>query len=98
MRAPEVRICTMRTACYARYSSDLQRQTSIADQLRSCREYADRQAWSWQEQHCYIDEGIPGCSTEGRRGLQALLASAMSADRPFDVVLVDDSSRMARDQ
>ncbi len=31
----------MRYAIYARYSSDLQRQTSIADQVRKCREFGD---------------------------------------------------------
>jgi len=31
-----------RCAVYARYSSDLQSATSIADQLRSCEAYAER--------------------------------------------------------
>jgi len=34
---------TSRVALYARYSSDLQRDASIEDQLRVCREYAARQ-------------------------------------------------------
>ena len=29
---------TLRTACYARFSTDLQRATSIDDQVRECRE------------------------------------------------------------
>jgi len=33
-------------AIYARYSSDNQRDASIADQLRVCREYATRQGWT----------------------------------------------------
>jgi DNA invertase Pin-like site-specific DNA recombinase len=36
----------MRAILYARYSSDNQRDASIADQLRLCREYANRQGWS----------------------------------------------------
>ncbi len=32
----------MRAAIYARYSSDLQSETSIDDQLRICRERAER--------------------------------------------------------
>jgi len=32
----------MRAAIYARYSSDLQSETSIDDQVRLCREYAER--------------------------------------------------------
>jgi DNA invertase Pin-like site-specific DNA recombinase len=36
----------MKVAIYARYSSDNQRDASIADQLRICREFAARQAWT----------------------------------------------------
>lgn len=87
----------MRTSCYARFSSDLQRLTSLDDQLRACREYAARHDWTWQDQHVYTDAGISGSSIEGRSGLQALLSAAATAPRPFDVLLVDDSSRVARD-
>ena len=34
----------MRAALYARFSSDLQKQTSIEDQLVACRAFAARQA------------------------------------------------------
>ena len=37
---------TMRVALYARYSSDLQRDASIEDQLRICRAHADREGWT----------------------------------------------------
>ena len=37
---------TMRTACYARYSSDLQRATSIDDQVTVARAYAEKQGWT----------------------------------------------------
>jgi site-specific DNA recombinase len=87
----------MRTAAYARFSSELQKDTSLADQLRVCREYAERQALTWQDAHVYSDAGISGASLEGRAGLQALLKAAELKPRPFDVVLVDDSSRIARD-
>ena len=36
----------MRAAIYARYSSDNQRDASIEDQLRLCREYTKRQGWT----------------------------------------------------
>jgi site-specific DNA recombinase len=35
-----------RCAIYARYSSDLQSPTSIEDQHRLCRAYADRRGWT----------------------------------------------------
>jgi DNA invertase Pin-like site-specific DNA recombinase len=87
----------MRTAAYARFSSDLQRQTSLDDQIRTCREWAARHGWSWQDHHVYTDAAISGVSIEGRAGLQALLTAAYADDCPFDVILVDDSSRVSRD-
>jgi DNA invertase Pin-like site-specific DNA recombinase len=87
----------MRCACYARYSSDLQRETSIEDQLSVAREYANRHAWVVLNDHTYTDAGISGASLEGRPGIQALLAATRQRPLPFDVLLVDDSSRVARD-
>src|SRR5690242_16748857 len=87
----------MRVACYARYSSDLQRATSIEDQLRVARRYADENGWMIDESQIFADAGISGASIDGRPGLQALLAAAARRPLPFDVVLVDDSSRVARD-
>lgn len=87
----------MRTACYARFSSDLQRETSLEDQIRVCREQASAEGWPWQDDQVYTDAGISGASLEGRRGLQALLQAAEAQPRPFDVLLVDDSSRVSRD-
>ncbi len=87
----------MRTACYARFSSDLQRQTSLDDQIRGCREYTERHSWHWQEGQVFTDAAVSGASIEGRTGLQALLSASDKSDRPFDIVLVDDSSRIARD-
>jgi len=87
----------MRTASYARFSSDLQRQTSLEDQLQNCHEYATRHGWTWQQDQVFTDAGISGASIEGRPGLQALLTAASEQPRPFDVLLVDDSSRVSRD-
>jgi site-specific DNA recombinase len=87
----------MRTAAYARFSSELQKDTSLDDQLRVCREFTERQGWTWQDAHVYSDAGMSGASLDGRTGLQALLRAAEQKPRPFDVLLVDDSSRIARD-
>src|SRR5437667_5205581 len=85
----------MRYAMYARYSSDLQRQTSIADQLRKCQEFAQSQGWVPVKDCIYTDEAISGVSTE-RPGLQRMLRAALSMHRSFDVVLIDDTSRISR--
>jgi len=86
----------MRCACYARYSSDLQRKTSADDQVSVCRAYADRHALTWQDEYVYRDEAISGTSLVGRVKLDKLLRDASSTPRPFDILLVDDSSRLAR--
>jgi site-specific DNA recombinase len=41
----------MKVAVYARYSSDIQRDTSIADQLRLCRLFAERQGWTIEQEY-----------------------------------------------
>ena len=81
-----------RAAIYARYSTDKQRQASIADQVRNCARYASEQDWT-VDKH-YKDEAISG-SRADRPGYRQLLAAAKA--RAFDVVLVDDLSRLSRD-
>ena len=85
-----------RCAIYARYSSDLQRESSIEDQKRNCRRYAEREGEPIIERFNVGDEAISGESMEGRPALQALLAAAKLQPRPFDCVLVDDMSRLSR--
>src|SRR5690348_5910561 len=86
-----------RCAIYARYSSDMQRESSIDDQIRKCKEYAAKQGWVVLDDHIYVDEAISGAIHQ-RPGLQKLLAVAEQTPRAFDLVLVDDTSRLARDQ
>ena len=85
----------MRYAIYARYSSDLQRQTSIADQIRKCQEFGQAQGWVPVTDCLYTDEAVSGVSIE-RPGLQRMLEAALSASRAFDIILVDDTSRISR--
>ena len=46
----------IRAALYARYSSDLQREASIEDQFRICRDHAEKAGWSVGE--AYRDAAI----------------------------------------
>ena len=84
----------MRAAIYARYSSENQRPESIEDQISACRRLASNHNLTILEDHIYTDYAQSG-SRKDRSGLNALLAS--SQNRPFNVVLVDDLSRLARD-
>ncbi len=83
----------VKVALYARYSSDNQRDASIADQLRVCRAYAERQAWTICEE--YTDHAVSG-ATLLRAGFQALMRDALN--RRFDVVLAESLDRFSRDQ
>jgi DNA invertase Pin-like site-specific DNA recombinase len=82
---------------YARYSSDLQRDSSIDDQIRRGREYAAPRQWPIVEEWVIADREVSAASIIGRNGLQKLINAAKSKDRPFDCILIDDTSRLARD-
>ena len=84
----------MRAAIYARYSSENQRPESIEDQVRGCRVAASERGFVVLEDHVYADAAKSGAVAD-RPGLVALREAAKQ--RSFDVVLVDDLSRLARD-
>jgi DNA invertase Pin-like site-specific DNA recombinase len=83
-----------RVALYARYSTDNQRDASIEDQFRICREQAKREKWKIVS--TYKDAGISGASMILRPGIQALLQDAQRGQ--FDVVLAEALDRVSRDQ
>ena len=83
----------MHVALYARYSSEHQRETSIADQFRTCERSAESQGWTVS--HRYEDKAITG-SRADRPGYQRLLEEAQA--RCFDILLVEDLSRLTRDE
>src|SRR5262245_59009270 len=80
-------------AFYGRYSSDQQRAASIEDQLRNCRKTSESQGWNLAL--IFADAAISGAKVD-RPQYQAMLAAA--GRREFEVLLIDDLSRLARDQ
>lgn len=87
----------LRCAAYARISTDRQNPLSIEDQLRKCREFAEREGWVLLAPHAYSDEAFSGAGID-RPGFQRLLEAAFSSPVPFDAVLVDDTSRLSRNR
>jgi len=83
----------LKVAIYARYSSDNQREASISDQLRVCREFAARQGWTVVQE--FTDHAISG-ATLLRSGFQALMGDALN--QRFDAVLAEALDRFSRDQ
>jgi site-specific DNA recombinase len=83
---------TVKAVIYSRFSTDRQTDSSIADQVRVCTEYAARQRWEILER--YEDQGISGAALGNRPGVLNLREAALA--RRFDVVLVTDLSRLSR--
>ncbi len=86
----------MRTLIYARYSSQLQDVRSIGDQIAGCRDRCDREGWTVVD--VFSDAAISGAAgieTTQRPGLHAMLARVERGG--IDQVLVDSTSRLARD-
>lgn len=63
-------------AVYARYSSDLQRDSSIEDQVRRCEEFAKQKGWTVVKRYC--DRAVSGTTVAGREQLQWLLLKRSS--------------------
>jgi site-specific DNA recombinase len=83
----------VKVAIYARYSSDNQRDASIADQLRVCREFARRHDWTIVDE--FTDHAMSG-ATLLRPGFQSLMRDALA--KRFDIVLAESLDRFSRDQ
>jgi site-specific DNA recombinase len=82
----------MRTAAYARYSTDMQREASLEDQLRNIRQRCAREGWRslW-------------CTATRRSAARAAIGRAFAScsrrcTHRFDALLVDDLSRLSRDK
>jgi site-specific DNA recombinase len=83
----------MKVAICARYSSENQRDASIADQFRVCREFAQRQGWHIEREYC--DHAMSG-ATLLRPGFQGMMRVALR--KGVDVVLAEALDRFSRDQ
>jgi site-specific DNA recombinase len=79
---------------YARFSSDLQKDRSIDDQLAICRAHADREGLNVTATFC--DRAKSGASLFDRDGLLELMTRAK--ERGFDAVVVESLDRISRDQ
>ena len=84
----------MRAAIYARYSSDLQSEASIEDQVRLCRERGERDGHEVIQ--VFNDYAISGSNLINRPGILSLLAAAK--DGLFELVYAEALDRISRDQ
>ena len=80
-----------RCAIYCRYSADMQKESSLIDQEREAREYAERQGWTVVG--IYSDAAMSGGSSN-RPDFERMKADA-NADA-FDIVLSESIDRLSR--
>ena len=85
---------TLRAAIYARYSSDLQSEASIEDQVRLCRERGERDGHEVIQ--VFNDYAISGSNLINRPGILSLMAAAK--DGLFELVYAEALDRISRDQ
>lgn len=85
-----------RAFIYARTAtvSQLKPDIRVEQQLKTLRAYAQRRSYKVVGEVC--DPGIHG-NTLSRPGLAIVMDGGTSALRAFDILLVDDCSRLARD-
>jgi DNA invertase Pin-like site-specific DNA recombinase len=86
-----------KVAIYARYSCDQQKETSIDDQVRRCKELAARYGLDSEDVQIFADSALSGTSkhTEKRHGYQDLIRAWDNGD--LSVIIVDEFSRLTRD-
>jgi site-specific DNA recombinase len=82
-----------KSVIYARYSTDLQNERSIEDQVALCQAYATRENLNIVQ--VYEDRACSGASIMGRDGLLHLLERAR--EREFNFVIVEALDRLSRD-
>jgi site-specific DNA recombinase len=85
-----------RCVFYARYSNPRQRRASIEDQNRNCQEAADEKRWQHLPEYDRADEAKSGVTLLNRNGIQELVGLAKQEPRPFDILVIDDTSRLGR--
>ena len=87
----------VRIAIYARYSCDQQRETSIDDQIRRCKEIADYLGLHVADYLVFSDSALSGQAhaLDKRDGLHQL--EKAWRDGAFDILMLDAFERLARD-
>lgn len=90
---PHIESSAPRAVVYARFSTELQSERSIEDQVALCRSYAERERLTVVQ--VFEDRARSGGSIFGRNGLMELMECARI--RGFDVLVVEALDRLSRD-
>ncbi|MDA1620362.1 recombinase family protein [Bacillus cereus group sp. TH204-1LC] len=83
-------------AVYVRVSTDRDEQvSSVENQIDICRNWLERNGFTWDEKCVFKDEGISGTLFVDRPAIQLLLQKAKAKE--IDMVVFKSISRLARD-
>ncbi|HDR8522410.1 TPA: recombinase family protein [Bacillus toyonensis] len=83
-------------AVYVRVSTDRDEQvSSVENQIDICRNWLERNAFTWDERCVYKDEGVSGTLFVDRPAIQLLLQKAKGKE--INMVVFKSISRLARD-
>ncbi len=83
-------------AIYARFSSDNQKDTSIDDQIRMCRQFIESHGGVVREDLIFVDYSVSGASI-ARDGFDRLSRLALGKARCVDVIVTETTDRLSRD-
>lgn len=83
-------------AVYARYSTDLQNDQSVEDQITYCRELARRYGFTINDKFIFFDRAKSATTMFERDGLLSLMKAAKQ--RAFQVVISEHIDRVSRDE
>jgi DNA invertase Pin-like site-specific DNA recombinase len=86
-----------RCGIYTRSASTTQENNSLIEQVRRCREAAAEHGWVVEENYVRHEVTSYKTSLHNRHGLNSLIEDAKSKPRPYDILVVDDTSRLGRD-
>jgi DNA invertase Pin-like site-specific DNA recombinase len=85
-----------RVAIYARFSSQLQREASIDDQVRRCTSFVGDRGGSIEAPLIFTDSAISGTSTQ-RPAFEKMMSLVTGKPGDIDVIVTEDMSRISRD-
>ena len=85
-------------ACYVRVSTDDQVEYSPTSQLKLILKYALEHQIYINKEYIFHDDGISGTQASKRDGFKTMIAVANSKIKPFEIILVYDFSRFARNK
>lgn len=83
---------------YIRVSSDEQVEYSPTSQLKLLLKYALEHQIFIEKKYIFHDDGITGTQVSKRNGFRAMIVEAQKKEKTFDILLVYDFSRFARNK